>query len=181
MRLAGKIAIVTGAGNGIGAAIARRFASSARGIIVSDIDTAAADRVRDEIAAKGGTALSIRADVTQEDEVRKLVEAAETEWGKVDLFCSNAGAIYNGDETAPDLIWHRAFQLNTMAHVFAARAVLPAMLARGDGYILSTASAAGLLTAPGAAPYAVSKHGAVAFAEWLAMTYGDRGIGVSVT
>lgn len=181
MELKDKVTIVTGAGNGIGAAIARKFAAEgARGVIVSDLDEVAAFRVADEITAAGGTAIAMKADVTQEAQVAALAARAVAEWGPVDLFCSNAGAIVEGGVDVPDEKWLFAFQLNVMAHVYAARAVLPAMIERGEGYILSTASAAGVLTSPGAAPYAVSKHGAVALAEWLSVMHGGDGIKLSV-
>ena len=101
-------------------------------------------------------------------------------FGRIDLFCSNAGITTGVELDDPDDLWHKAYEVNVMAHVYAARAVLPGMLERGSGYLLNTASAAGLLTSPGDAPYSVTKHGAVAFAEWMAVTYGGRGIGVSV-
>lgn len=180
MNLKGKVTVVTGAGNGIGAAIARKFAAEGARVLVSDLDVAAAERVAGEITANGGTAVSKQADVTREVDVQDVVAQAVSEWGPVDLICSNAGAIVEGGVDAPDDRWTFAFNVNVMAHVYAARAVLPSMLERGEGYILSTASAAGLLTSPGAAPYAVSKHGAVALAEWLSVMHGSDGIKVSV-
>jgi NAD(P)-dependent dehydrogenase (short-subunit alcohol dehydrogenase family) len=170
-----KTIIVTGGGNGIGRALCRRFAVEApKGIVVADVDAAAAARVADEI---GGTA--IRTDVSREEDVQRLVSTALERHGAVDLFCSNAGIAVDGGEATPTMEWQRCWEVNVMAHVFAARAVLPSMLARGSGYLLQTVSAAGLLTHPQSATYAVTKHASLAFAEWLSMTYGGRGIGVS--
>ena len=108
-----------------------------------------------------------------------LVERAEATYGPIDLFCANAGIGLGAGPETPDDAWERIWKINTMAHVYAARALLPGWLARGEGYFLATASAAGLLTQIGSAPYAVTKHAAVAFAEWLAVTYGDQGVRVS--
>jgi NAD(P)-dependent dehydrogenase (short-subunit alcohol dehydrogenase family) len=171
------VVVVTGGASGIGAALARRFAAAAaRRVVVVDRDLAAAQAVADEI---DGVAELV--DVTDAVAVNGLVERTIARDAQIDLFCSNAGiatGVGLGDD--PDDLWHRAFEVNVMAHVHAARAALPPMLERGRGWLLNTASAAGLLSAPGDAPYTVSKHGAVAFAEWLAITYGSRGIGVSV-
>ncbi|MDT4892871.1 MAG: hypothetical protein QOE97_1906 [Pseudonocardiales bacterium] len=176
MDVRGKVAVVTGGGSGIGAALARRFAADgAAAVVVVDRCAAAAETVAAEF---GGTAEV--ADVADSAAVADLVARTEAAHGRIDLFCSNAGITTGVELEDPDDLWHRALEINLMAHVYAARAVLPGMLARGSGYLLNTASAAGLLTSPGDAPYAVSKHGAVAFAEWLAVTYGGRGIGVSV-
>jgi NAD(P)-dependent dehydrogenase (short-subunit alcohol dehydrogenase family) len=170
-----KTIIVTGGGNGIGRALCRRFAVEApKAIVVADVDAAAAARVADEI---GGTA--IRTDVSREEDVQRLVSTALERYGAVDLFCSNAGIAVDGGVETQTKEWQRCWEVNVMAHVFAARAVLPSMLARGSGYLLQTVSAAGLLTHPQSATYAVTKHASLAFAEWVSMTYGDRGIGVS--
>ncbi|HEX2849895.1 MAG TPA: SDR family oxidoreductase, partial [Acidimicrobiales bacterium] len=175
MELQDKAVVVTGGGNGIGRALARRFAAEgARGVVVADLDAAAAAAVAEEI---GGTA--VPTNVAVEDDVRALVEAAESAYGPIDLFCSNAGIATGGGVEAPNDDWQRIWDVNLMAHVYAARHVLPGMLARGEGYLLNTASAAGLLSQIGSAPYAVTKHAAVALAEWLSITYGDRGIRVS--
>ena len=175
MNVAGKVAVVTGGGSGIGAALARRFArDGARRVVVVDRDLTAAQTVADEIDGVAEVA-----DVTDPAAVNGLVERTLARDEYIDLFCSNAG-IATGGGLDDDEMWHRVLEVNTMAHVYAARAVLPSMLERGTGYLLQTASAAGLLTSPGDAPYAVSKHGAVALAEWLAVTYGGRGIKVSV-
>lgn len=165
MDLDGKIAVVTGAASGIGAAMSARFA--AEGATVIRADRVAGPQVR-------------VCDVTDESAVRSLVDEVLADHGRIDLFCSNAGIATGVGLDDPDDSWHAAFEVNVMAHVYAARAVLPSMVERGSGWLLNTASAAGLLTSPGDAPYTVSKHGAVALAEWLAVTYGDRGIGVSV-
>jgi NAD(P)-dependent dehydrogenase (short-subunit alcohol dehydrogenase family) len=170
------VVVVTGAGSGIGAALARRMHSAgARRVVVVDRDREAARAVADDIGA-----VAECVDVAEPDAVAGLVARTLDRDGKVDLFCSNAGVATGAGIDAPDELWRRALEVNVMAHVYAARAVLPAMLARGRGHLLHTASAAGLLTNPGDAPYTVTKHGAVALAEWLALTYGERGIGVSV-
>jgi NAD(P)-dependent dehydrogenase (short-subunit alcohol dehydrogenase family) len=175
MDLQDAVVVVTGAGSGIGAALARRFsAEGAAAVVVSDRDGDAAQRVAGEI---GGTADTT--DVTDEAAVAALVARTLEAHGRVDLFCSNAGVFSGGGVETPTDVWQQVFAVNVLAHVYAARAVLPSMLERGSGYLLNVASAAGLLTTPGDAPYTVTKHGAVAFAEWLAVTYGDRGIGVS--
>ncbi|MGY1671774.1 SDR family oxidoreductase [Geodermatophilus sp. SYSU D00710] len=176
MQLQDAVTVVTGAGSGIGAALARRFAAEgAAAVVVSDRDGAAAERVAGEI---GGTADTT--DVSDEAAVTALVERTLAEHGRIDLFCSNAGVFAGGGLEVATEDWQRVFAVNVLAHVYAARAVLPSMLERGSGYLLNVASSAGLLTTPGDAPYTVTKHGAVALAEWLAVTYGDRGIGVSV-
>jgi len=167
--------VVTGGGNGIGAALSRRFAAEgARGVVVADVDADAAEGIAAEIQGLG-----VRADVCIESDIIRLVERTIATYGAIDLFCSNAGIGTAGGPETPDAEWQRIWQVHVMAHVYAARAVLPGMLARGEGYLLNTASAAGLLTMIGAAPYSVTKHAAVAFAEWLAITYGSRGIKVS--
>lgn len=175
MELAGKVAVVTGGGSGIGQALCRRFAAEgAKGVVVADVDADAAVTVADEI---GG--LAVTADVAVEADVVALVERAEEAYGPVDLFCSNAGIGGGGGIEETDEAWNHIWQVNLMAHVYAARAVVPGMVARGEGYLLQTSSAAGLLTNLGNAPYSVTKHAAVALAEWLAVTYGDKGIKVS--
>ncbi len=175
MKLSGKVAVVTGGGNGIGRALCRRFAAEgAKAIVVADVNGAAARQVADEI---GGTAVD--ADVSREADVVALVTQTIARHGGIDLFCSNAGIAVNGDEHTPDAEWARCWDVNVMAHVYAARAVIPHMLERGGGYLLQTVSAAGLLTHPQSATYAVTKHASLAFAEWISMTYGDRGIVVS--
>src|SRR3954453_13816056 len=175
MDLQETVVVVTGAGGGIGAALARRFAAGgAAAVVVSDRAGDAAARVAEEI---GGTADTT--DVTDEAAVAALVDRTLATHGRIDLFCSNAGVFSGGGLEVDTATWQQVFTINVLAHVYAARAVLPSMLERGRGYLLKVAPAAGLLTAPGDAPYTVTKHGAVALAEWLAVTYGDRGIGVS--
>lgn len=177
MELADKVVIVTGGGSGIGAALSRRFAAEgARGVAVADVDGGRAEAVAGELGDRG---MAVTTDVSVEADVVRLVEQTTRRWGPVDLFCSNAGIAVGGGVEAPDDQWQRIWEVNLMAHVYAARAVLPSMLARGEGYLLNTASAAGLLTNLGAAPYTVTKHAAVALAEWLAITHGDAGIKVS--
>jgi NAD(P)-dependent dehydrogenase (short-subunit alcohol dehydrogenase family) len=177
MQVRGKVIVVTGAGGGIGGALAGRFADEgAAGIIVSDVDGVAAGRTADTI---GERAIAVRADVTDPAQVADLVKAAEAEFGPVDLFCSNAGIATGIGIEAPLDVWTASWSVNVMAHAHAANAVLPSMLARGEGYLLQTVSAAGLLTCPGDAPYTATKHAALGLAEWLAMTYGPAGIRVS--
>jgi NAD(P)-dependent dehydrogenase (short-subunit alcohol dehydrogenase family) len=170
-----KVIVVTGGANGIGAALCRRFAADgAKAVVVADLDGEAAKRLAAEV---GG--LAVRTDVTREAELQHLVGDVISRHGAIDLFCSNAGIAVDGGEETSDADWARCWNVNVMAHVLAARAVLPGMLARGTGYLLQTVSAAGLLTHPHSATYAVTKHASLAFAEWLAIAYGDRGITVS--
>jgi NAD(P)-dependent dehydrogenase (short-subunit alcohol dehydrogenase family) len=181
VRIADAVIVVTGAGSGIGAGLARRFvAEGARAVLLADRDLAAAEAVAAEL---GDRAWPAGLDVTDEAAVAELVAGALAEHGRIDLFCSNAGvATGAGLEvgTAAGDVWQRAWDVHVMAHVYAARAVLPAMIAAGGGYLLNTSSAAGLLSAPGDAPYTASKHAAVGLAEWLAYSYRDRNIRVSV-
>ncbi len=175
MHLKDKVTVVTGGGGGIGQALCERFAKEQpRGIVVADLDEQAAAAVAERI---GGTA--IRCDVAHEEQIRQVVERANETYGPIDLFCSNAGIAFGGGVDAPDDQWQLIWDVNLMSHVYAARAVLPQMIERGSGYLLQTASAAGLLTQIGSAPYAVTKHAAVALAEWLSVTHGDDGIKVS--
>jgi NAD(P)-dependent dehydrogenase (short-subunit alcohol dehydrogenase family) len=175
MELRDKVVVVTGGGSGIGRALCRRFAAeAAEAIVVADVNPASAAQVAAEV---GGTAVA--ADVSREADVVRIVEDTIARHGRIDLFCSNAGIAVTGDEHTPDDEWRRCWDVNLMAHVYAARAVIPHMLARGGGYLLQTVSAAGLLSHPQSATYAVTKHGSLALAEWLSMTYGDRGIKVS--
>jgi len=177
VEIAGKVVVVTGGGNGIGRALCRRFAADgAHGVVVVDRD---ADAVTAVAAALGDRALGLTADVGVEADIVNVVEHTEERFGPIDLFCSNAGIGGGGGIEQTDEVWNDIWSINVMAHVYAARAVLPSMLARGEGYLLNTASAAGLLTNIGNAPYTATKHAAVGLAEWLAITYGDRGIKVS--
>ena len=169
--------VITGAASGIGRALASRCASEgARGVVVSDLDEAGAQAVAAEL---GEGALGVRCDVTSDEDVAGLIARADDAFGPIDLFCANAGVAHGGGVDAPDAVWTQAFDVNVRSHVLAARRLIPGWLERGEGYFLSTASAAGLLTQIGSAPYSVSKHAAVAFAEWLAVTYGGRGVAVS--
>lgn len=178
MRVAGKVVIVTGAASGIGAAMARRFAAEgAAGLLLADLDGDGARRVAASI--EGPDVVAMRIDVADPDAVTSMVDHAQQHLGPVGLLCSNAGIGTGAGLDATDDDWARSFDVNVLAHVYGARAVLPGMLERGEGGLLHTCSAAGLLTMIGDAPYAVSKHAAVAFAEWLAVTYGHRGIHVS--
>ena len=180
MELAERVAVVTGGGGGIGEGLCRAFAAEgARAVVVADIDGEAAERVAADLGAAGTTALGLRVDVGSEPDVQALVERAEEAFGPIDLFCANAGIIVIGGVEVPDDGWDRIWRVNVQSHVYAARAVLPGMLARGEGYLLHTASAAGLLTQLGSAPYSVTKHAVVGLAEWLAITHGDAGIRVS--
>jgi NAD(P)-dependent dehydrogenase (short-subunit alcohol dehydrogenase family) len=180
MDINGNVAVVTGGASGAGRALALGLAErGAAGVAVCDIDADGAAKVAAEIEAAGGRAIAVGADMTKEADVQALVARAESELGPVSLFFSNAGIIVAGGEEASDEAWSRIWAINVHSHVYVARAVLPGMLARGEGYLVVTASAAGLLTQLGSAPYAVTKHAAVAFAEWLSVTYGDRGIRVS--
>jgi len=175
MKLEDQVVVVTGGGNGIGSALCRRFAADgARAIVVADIDGDAARQVAVELS---GQYFSV--DVSNEADVQMLVDETLKKHGRIDLFCSNAGIAIEGDQCVENREWQRIWEINVQAHIFAARAVLPGMLARKQGYLLQTVSAAGLLTSIGSAPYAVTKHAALAFAEWLAITYGDSGIRVS--
>src|SRR5580704_18628734 len=175
MELKGSITVVTGGASGIGRALCQRFAAEgARGILVADMNEEGARAVAAEV--KG---IAVGCDVGVEEQIVKLVHRAEEAFGPIDLFCSNAGLATKGGAESSDADWKRNWDVHVMSHVYAARAVLPAMLKRGRGYLLNTASAAGLLTEMGSAPYSVTKHGAVAFAEWLSIHHRDAGIGVS--
>jgi NAD(P)-dependent dehydrogenase (short-subunit alcohol dehydrogenase family) len=176
MRVKDRVVVVTGGASGIGRALCRRFAADgARRVVVADRDGEGAARVAAEI---GGDAR--RVDVARESEIAALIEHTESAHGPIDLFCSNAGIGVPGGAEAPDAEWQRIWEINLMSHVYAARHLIPRMAKRGGGYLLNTASAAGLLSQIGSAPYAVTKHAAVALAEWLAITHGREGIKVSV-
>lgn len=180
MDIADRVAIVTGGASGIGRSICLALAGAgAAGVVVGDVDAGGAAEVAAEIEAAGRRALAVPADVSRESDVRALVAAAEGAFGPVDLFCSNAGIIIAGGVEVADEAWERIWAINVQSHVYAARALLPGVLSRGRGYLVITASAAGLLTQLGSAPYAVTKHAAVALAEWLSITYGEQGLVVS--
>jgi NAD(P)-dependent dehydrogenase (short-subunit alcohol dehydrogenase family) len=177
MQLTGKVVVVTGGASGIGRALALRIDKEGpAGIAIADLDGDAASAAAGECDRP---AFGAACDVTSEPDVRALLERAERSFGPVDAFFANAGVAIGADEQTPDATWDLAFAVNVRAHVIAARLLVPAWLSRRSGCFVVTASAAGLLTQIGVAPYAVTKHAAVAFAEWLAVTYGDRGIQVS--
>ncbi len=169
---------MTGGASGIGEAIAEAFvAEGARAVVVADRDGDGAQRVADRL---GPTATGAALDVADEDAIRRLVAETEAAHGPIDIFVSNAGYALGGGIDLPDEEWFRMMDVHVWSHLYAARAVIPGMVERGEGYLLNTASAAGLLTQMDSGPYAVSKHAAVALAEWLAINYGDRGVKVSV-
>lgn len=178
MDIRGKVAIVTGGASGIGAGTARRFAQEgARGVVVADVNLERAQAVAQGIGAQ---ALALRCDVSREAEIQALVAATRERFGQVDIFFSNAGILGRmGGFELEDALWDKMWQIHGMAHVWAARAVVPEMVERGEGYFIVTASAAGLLNIVETAPYGVTKHAAVAFAEWLRIAYGRRGVRVS--
>jgi NAD(P)-dependent dehydrogenase (short-subunit alcohol dehydrogenase family) len=170
--VAGAGVVVTGAGSGIGAALARRFAAEGARVVVNDIDAAAATAVAESCGA-----VAMPGDAASEEGVASLVQGAADELDGIDLFCANAGVALGGDD-ATEADWATSWQVNVMAHVRAARLLLPGWLERGDGHLICTVSAAGLLTMLGSAPYSVTKHAAAGFAEWLAATYSHRGVTV---
>jgi NAD(P)-dependent dehydrogenase (short-subunit alcohol dehydrogenase family) len=177
MELKDKVVVVTGGAGGIGRALCTRFAAEgAKGVVVADLEGTDIDTVA---KAVGDQAMPVATDVSNEADVQRLVVQTEERFGPVDLFCSNAGVGGGGGIESPDDEWDGTFRINLMAHVYAARAVVPSMVARGEGYLLNTASAAGLLANLGNAQYTVTKHAAVALAEFLAITYGDQGVKVS--
>jgi len=171
------ITVVTGGANGIGRALAERFAAEgARAVVVADLDEAGAHGVAAALARESGTAaLGVGLDVGDETAVRDLVDRVTREYGPIDIWCSNAGLVA-GRDLGDDADWERSWRVHVLAHLYAARAVLPGMVERGRGHLLATASAAGLITEVNAAPYSVTKHGTVALAEWLAIRYGDTGV-----
>jgi NAD(P)-dependent dehydrogenase (short-subunit alcohol dehydrogenase family) len=180
MDIGQRVAVVTGGASGIGRSVGLALADhGARGVVVADVDAGGAAQTAADIEAGGHRALAVTADMSKEDDVKALVARTEEAFGPVDLFCSNAGIIVDGGVEVPDQAWSRIWAINVQSHVYAARALLPRMLARGEGYLVITASAAGLLTELGSAPYSVTKHAAVGLAEWLSITYGDQGLRVS--
>jgi NAD(P)-dependent dehydrogenase (short-subunit alcohol dehydrogenase family) len=170
-----RVVVVTGGAGGIGAALCRRFAAEgARAVVVADLDLPAARAVADEV---GG--MAVRTDVSVEDDVRELCRGTLDAHGRIDVYCSNAGVGIGGSYDAPDDAWRTSWDVHVMAHVYAARAVVPAMVERGEGYVLGTVSAAGLLNHVLAAPYAVTKAAGLSFFEWLSIAHGDDGVRVS--
>jgi NAD(P)-dependent dehydrogenase (short-subunit alcohol dehydrogenase family) len=176
MELDGKVSVITGGGSGIGAACARAFVGEGARVVVADLDGKAARAVADEISG-----LAVECDVRRKEDVEALVRATEAAYGPVDVFYSNAGIASGVDplETPLD-VWQRQWEIHVMSHVHAVRAVLPSMLARGSGYLIQTASMAGILISHGNCPYTVTKHAAVGLAEWLSVTYHGRGIRTSL-
>jgi NAD(P)-dependent dehydrogenase (short-subunit alcohol dehydrogenase family) len=183
MEIAGKVLVITGAGSGIGRALAlRAHAEGAAHIAVADLNATAA---AETAALIGPTASAHACDVARETDIQRLVATVQTSQGRIDLFCSNAGILssdpdFDNAASAPNDIWERSWAVHVMAHVYAARAALPGMQARGSGYFLHTVSAAGLLSQIGSAVYATTKHAAIGFAESLAIAQKDQGIRVSV-
>jgi NAD(P)-dependent dehydrogenase (short-subunit alcohol dehydrogenase family) len=176
MDIKNRIVVVTGAAGGIGRALAQRFAKEgAKLVVCSDLNGEGAAATAKEV---GGIAFTT--DVAREADIVHLIETVETQHGPIDLFCSNAGIVVGGGAEVSDEKWRRIWDINVMAHIWVARHLVPRMIARGGGYLMNTASAAGLLSQIGSAPYAVTKHAAVGLAEWLAITHGDQGIKVSV-
>ena len=176
MQIQNKVCVITGAAGGIGAALARRFAiDGAKGVVVADTQ---AEQIQNIALEVGG--LAFVGDMTSETNILALIKTTEETYGEIDIFCSNAGVIYLGSEQAPNDEWQHCWNLHLMAHVFAARNLAPKMATRGDGYLLNTASAAGLLSHVNSASYTVTKHAAVAFAEWISIAYGNSGVKVSV-
>jgi len=171
--VAGAGVVVTGGGSGIGAALSRRFAAEGARVVVNDIDAGSAASV----AASCG-AVPVPGDAASEEGVAALIGAARAELGEIDLFCANAGIVRGGGPETAEPDWDASWQVNVMAHVRAARLLLGPWLERGSGHLICTVSAAGLLTMPGTAPYSVTKHAALAFAEWLAVTHAHRGLTV---
>jgi NAD(P)-dependent dehydrogenase (short-subunit alcohol dehydrogenase family) len=181
MEISGKVVVVTGAASGIGRAMARRFhAEGAQAVAILDRDPAGAHLVAQELnALRPESALAIAGNVDRTEEVVGAIDAVEARFGMIDLYCANAGVSLGTDLETNDEDWDLAFAINVKAHYFAARRLVPGWVDRGHGYFLTTASAAGLLSQIGSAPYSVTKHAAVGFAEWLSITYGDRGVRVS--
>ncbi|MCQ4122609.1 SDR family oxidoreductase [Rhodococcus tibetensis] len=180
MQIAQKVAIVTGGGGGIGGALAERLAAEGARVVVSDLDDASAQSVADRITATSpGAAIAVGADASDTAQIESLISAAESEFGPVDLYFANAGVAAGSNLESDESVWDLALDVNLRAHIRAARLLVPGWVERGEGYFVSTASAAGLLTQIGSAPYSVTKHAAVGFAEWLSVTYGDQGVRVS--
>jgi NAD(P)-dependent dehydrogenase (short-subunit alcohol dehydrogenase family) len=180
VKVADKVAIVTGGGNGIGAALAAKLAQHDARVVLADLDADAARAVAEAINAdRPGAALAAGADVTDPAQIKRLITLAESGFGPVDMYFANAGITGALGLEATEKEWDRSIDVNLRAHIRAAELLIPDWVARGEGYFISTASAAGLLTQLGSATYSVTKHAAVGFAEWLNITYGDQGVRVS--
>ena len=179
MKVDGSTCIVTGGGSGIGRALAREFAAAGARVVVGDIDAKAASQTADRICARGHVAVAAHADASSATGIRTLIDLAHTDFGAVDIYVANAGVIGPPGLGTGEGDWDRTIAVNLSAHVRAAAQLVPGWIRSGHGYFVSVASAAGLLTHIGGAAYAATKHAAVGFAEWLAITYGDQGIGVS--
>lgn len=180
MDLSGRHVVVTGAAGGIGKALAERFHAAGAHVVAADLDAVGAEATAAGLnALRPDSALGLGADVGGEAGNVALIEAADARFGQIDLFFANAGVGIGSDLDTPESVWETAFNVNTHAHRWAAKHLLPGWLARGEGYFCSTASAAGLLSQIGSAPYSMTKHAAVSFAEWLSITYGDQGVKVS--
>ena len=178
MEIRNKVVVVTGGASGIGAGLAQRFArEGAQGVVVADLNP---ERAQGVAAGIGAQALAVACDVSREADIQALVRQARERFGRVDVYVSNAGILGRmGGIELEDALWDRMWQVHGMAHIWAARAVIPEMVERGEGYFLVTASAAGLLNIVETAPYGVTKHAAVAIAEWLRIAYGRKGVRVS--
>jgi NAD(P)-dependent dehydrogenase (short-subunit alcohol dehydrogenase family) len=180
VKLADKVAIVTGGGNGIGAALAAKLAQQDARVVVADLDADAASAVADGInAEQPGAAVGVGGDVSDTAQIQQLIDRAEGEFGPVDLYFANAGITGVSGLDVTEHEWDQSIDINLRAHIRAAQLLVPGWVERGEGYFVSTASAAGLLTQLGSATYSVTKHAAVGFAEWLNITYGDLGVRVS--
>jgi NAD(P)-dependent dehydrogenase (short-subunit alcohol dehydrogenase family) len=177
--VAGAGIVVTGGGSGIGAALARRFAAEGARVVVNDVNADSAEAVAESCdTSNGGTAVAVPADAASEEGVASLITAARAELGEIDVYCANAGIARRGGPEASEADWADSWNVNVMAHVRAARFLLGPWLERGSGHLICTVSAAGLLSTPGSAPYAATKHAALAFAEWLSLTHRHRGVTV---
>lgn len=180
MEIRNRVAVVTGAAGGIGSSLVQRLVEHGARVVATDLDSVRLDQVVTELSRLGpGEVVGRAGDAASEDHVRALVATAEGMYGPVDMYFANAGVMNGAGLSASDAEWEQALECNVMAHVRAARVLVPQWLERGGGYFCSTASAAGLLTQLGTPTYSVSKHGALAFAEWLSVTYGDQGVRVS--
>lgn len=180
MDVSDAVIVVTGAASGIGRAMARRFVADGAGaVVIVDIDAAGVDAVVDELTAAGATVRGEVVDMTEQAAVEAVIDRIEETVGAIDLWCGNAGIGANGGVELANEVWDLTWNVNVMAHVITARVLVPRWIERGGGHLLLTASAAGLLTNLGTAPYAVTKHACVALAEWIKITYGEQGVGVS--